>query len=101
MLMPLSISASSASDGGLVSSASLITLCLNADYPTGGFLSVGNGLFSMEGLELVSFALVNPSSLLEELHQQCVSLHLLQNSQYLPKNFLSSVVSSPDVVHCM
>ena len=85
--MPLSILASSDSDGGLVSSASLSTLHLNADYPTGGFLTVGNGLFSMEGLELLSFASVNPSSQSKELHQQCLSLHLLQNSQCLPKNF--------------
>ena len=79
MLIPLSILASSAGDRGVVSSASLITLCLNVDHPTGGFLTVGNGLFSMEGLELVSFASVNPSSQLEKLHQQCVLLHLLQN----------------------
>ena len=85
--MPLLESASPASDGGLVCSASLITLCLNVDQPTGGFLTVGDGIFSMEGLELGSSTLANPSSQLEELHQQCVSLHLSQNSQYLPKTF--------------
>ena len=72
MLMPLSISASSGSDGGLASSASLITLHLNVDHPTGFFLTVGDGFFSMEGLELVPFTSVNPSFQLEELHQQCV-----------------------------
>ena len=101
MLMPLSVSASSAGDGGLASSASLITLCLNMDHPTGGFLTVGNGFLSMEGLELVPFTSVNPSSQSEELLQQCVSLHLLQNSQYLPKIFLSSVIPSSDVVDCV
>ena len=101
MLMPLSVSASSVSDGGLASSASLITLCLNVVHATGGFLTVGDGFLSMEGLELVLFTSVNPSSQSEELHQQCVSLHLLQNSQYLPKNFLFSVISLFDVVDCM
>ena len=90
--MPLSVLASSASDGCLVSSVSPIILHLNVDHPTGGFLTVGDRFLSMEGLELMLFTSVNPSSQLEELHQQCVSLHLLQNSQYLPKNFLSSVI---------
>ena len=49
--------------------ASLITLCLNVDHPTGGFLTVGDGVLSMEGLELVPFTSVNPSSQSEELHQ--------------------------------
>ena len=65
MLMSLSVFASSASDGGLASSASLITLCLNMDDPTGGFLTVGDGFLSMEGLELVLFTSVNPPSQLE------------------------------------
>ena len=99
--MLLSISASSVGDGGLASSASLITLCLNVDYPIGGFLTIGDGLFSMEGLVLVPFTSVNPPYQSEELHSQCVLLHLLQNSQYLPKNFLSSVISSSDVVDCV
>ena len=43
MLIPLSVLASSAGDGGLANSASLITLCLNMDHPTGGFLTVGDG----------------------------------------------------------
>ena len=63
MLMPLSVLASSASDGGLVSSASLITLCLNVDHPKGGFLTVGDGLFCMEGLELVSFTFLHLMSI--------------------------------------
>ena len=43
-----------------------------------------------------SSTLINPSSQSEEFHQQCVSLHLSQNSQYLPKNFLSCFTSSSD-----
>ena len=62
MLMPLSVLASSAGDGGLACSASLITLCLNVDHPTGGYLTVWDGIFSMEGLELGSSTLPNPSS---------------------------------------
>ena len=87
MLMPLLVLGSSASDGGLTCSASLIILCLNMDHPTWGFLTVGDGIFSMEGLELGSSTLINPSSQSEELHQQCVLLHLSQNLQYLPKKF--------------
>ena len=70
MLMPLLVVASSASDGGLASSASLITLHLNVDHPAGGFPTVGDGIFSMEGLELGSSTLINSSSQSEELHQQ-------------------------------
>ena len=70
MLMSLLILAPSASDGGLASSTSLITLCLNVDHPTGGFLTVGDGIFSLEGLEFGSSTLINSSSQLEELHQQ-------------------------------
>ena len=101
MLMPLSVLAVSAGEGGLASSASLIILHLNVAHPTGGFLTVGDRFFSMEGLELVLFTSVNPSSQSEELHQQYVLLHLLQNSQYLPKNFLFSVISPSDVVNHM
>ena len=101
MLMPLSVSASAASDGGLVSSTSLRTLHLNVDHPTRGFLTVGDGFFSMEGLELVLLTSVNPSSQLEELHQQCVSLHLSQNLQYQPKNILYSFVSPSDIIKCV
>ena len=43
--MPLLVLASSASDGGLACSASLITLHLNVDHPTGGFPTVGDGIF--------------------------------------------------------
>ena len=99
--MPLSILASSASDGALASSASPIILHLNVDHPTGGFLTVGDGFLSMEGLELVLITSVNPSSQSEELLQKCVLLHLSQNSQYLPKNFLSSIISPSDVVECV
>ena len=70
MLMSLSILASSASDGGLASSTSLIILHLNVDHPTGGFLTVGDGILSMEGIELGSSTLINSSSQSEELHQQ-------------------------------
>ena len=68
------------------------------DHPTGGFLTVGDGIFSMEGLELGSSTLINSFSQLEELLQQCVSLHLAQNLQYLPKNFLSCITSPSDSV---
>ena len=98
MLMPLLVLASSARDGGLACSASLITLHLNVDHPTGGFPTVGDGIFSMEELELGSSTLVNPSSQSEELQQQCVSLHLSQNSQYLAKSFLSCSTSPSDSV---
>ena len=87
MPIPLLVLASSASDGGLANSVSLITLHLNVDHPTGGFPTVGDRFFSMEGLELGSSTLINPSSQSEELHQQCVSLHLSQNSQYFPRIF--------------
>ena len=66
MLMPLLVLASSAGDGGLACSASLNILCLNVNHPTGGFLIVRDGIFSMEGLELGLSTLINPSSQLEE-----------------------------------
>ena len=84
ILIPLSVC-----EGDLTNSASLITLHLNVDHPTGGFLTVGDGILSMEVLELELSTLINSSSLLEELHQQCVSLYLAQNLQHFPKNFLT------------
>ena len=96
--MPLSVLASFAGDGGLACSASLIILCLNVDHPTGDFFTVGDGIFSMEVLKLGSSTLINPSSQLEELHQQCVLPHLSQNLQYLPKHFLSHSTSPSDSV---
>ena len=76
--MSLSVVASSAGDGGLAWSAFLIILCLNVDHPTGGLPTVEVGIFSMEGLKLGSSTLINSSFQSEELHQQCVSLHLSQ-----------------------
>ena len=64
----------------------------------GVFLTVGDGIISMEGLELDKSTLINSSSQSEELHQQCVSLHLAQNSQYFPKNFLFCFTSPSDSV---
>ena len=64
-----------ASEGGLVCSASIITLCLYSAHPTGGFLTVGDGVFSIEGLELRSSTFSNPSSKLEGLPQQYVLPH--------------------------
>ena len=96
--MPLSVLASSAGDGGLACSTSLIILCLNVDHPTGGLLTIGDGIFSTEGLELGSSTLINSSSQLEELHQQWVLPHLSQNLQCLPKNVLSCFTSPSDSV---
>ena len=93
LLTLLSVLYSSSGDGGLACSAALTILCLYAVYPTGGFLTVGDGVFSMGGLD-PDFSVSNtPSSQSEELHQQCVSPHLSQNSQYLPKNLLSCSAS--------
>ena len=83
--MLLSVLGSSASDGGLACSAALIILCLYAAHPIGGFLTVGDGVFSIEGLKPDLFVFNIPSSQSEELHQQCDLPHLSQNSQYLPK----------------
>ena len=94
LLTSLSVLCSSAGDGGLVCSASIITLHLYSVHPTGGFLAVGDGVFSIEGLELGSSTVSNPSSHLEELHQQYVLPHWSQNSQYLPRN-LHSCSTSP------
>ena len=47
----------------------------------------------MEGLKPDLSVFNIPSSQLEELHQQCDSPHLLQNSQYLPRNLLSCSTS--------
>ena len=59
---------SSASDGGLDCSASLIILHLYAAHPVGGFPIVGDGVFSMEGLHFHLSVFNIPSSQLEELH---------------------------------
>ena len=76
LLTLLLVLCSSAGDGGLACSATLTILCLYAAHPTGGFLIVGNGVFSMEGLE-PEFSISNtPSSQSEELHQQCILPHL-------------------------
>ena len=80
----LSVLCSSSSDGSLACSAAITTLCLCAAHPIGDFLTVGDGVFSIEGLEFGFSTFSNPSSQSEELHQQYVSSYLLQNSQYLP-----------------
>ena len=88
LLTSLSVLGSSASDGGFASPAALTILCIYVAHPTGSFLTVGDGVFSMEGLE-PDFPVPNIlSSKLEELHQQCDLPHLSQNSQYLPRNLL-------------
>ena len=98
MLMPLLVLVSSAGDGGSCLLCTLIILHLNVDHPTGGFLTVGDGIFSTEGLELGSSTLINPSSQSEELHQQCILPHLSQKLQYLPKHFLFCSTSPPESV---
>ena len=68
LLMLLLVQGSSASDGGLACSVSLIILCLYAAHPVGGFLVVGDGVFSMEGLNF-DLPMSNISSFQsEELH---------------------------------
>ena len=49
---------------------------------------VGDGVFSIDGLEVGFSTFSNSSSKSEELHQQYVLPHLSQNSQYLPRNLL-------------
>ena len=90
MLVPLSVLTSSFNDGILVVSVALIILHLLLDQPVGGFLTVGEGIISMEGLGLLTSS---PSSQLEEKHQQCVSPHLLQYSQYLSEKDVSCFTS--------
>ena len=51
LLMLLSVLSSSASDGGLACSAALTILRLYVAHPIGSFLTVGDGVFSMEGLK--------------------------------------------------
>ena len=51
LLKLLSSLGSSAGDGGLACSAALTILCLYAAHPIGGFLTVSDGVFSMEGLK--------------------------------------------------
>ena len=68
--MLLLVLGSSASDRGLACSASLIILHLYVAHPVGGFLVVGNGVFSMEGLNFDLSVSNISSSQLEELHQQ-------------------------------
>ena len=75
MLLPLSV-LTFVGDGGLILSVALIIVHLLLDQPTGGFLTVGDVIISMEGLDL-GFSTSSPSSNLEEKHQQHVSLHLL------------------------
>ena len=68
LLTLLSVLYSSASDGGLACSAALTILCLYVAHPTGGFLTDGDGVFSIEGLEPDLFVSNIPSSQSEELH---------------------------------
>ena len=51
LLMLLSVLGISVSDGGLACSAALTILCLCVAHPIGGFLTIGDGVFSMEGLK--------------------------------------------------
>ena len=74
------------------------TLCLCLAHPTGGFLMVGDGVFSIDGITFGFSTFSNPSSQSEELHQQYISPHLLQNSQYLPRNLLLPACSSSSSV---
>ena len=74
-------------------SAALTILHLYVTHPTGDFLTVGDRVFSMEGLKLDLSVPNIPSSQSEELHQQCVLPHLSQNSQYFPRNLLSCSTS--------
>ena len=89
LLILLLVLGSSASDGGLACSASLIISCLYVAHPVGSFLIDGDRFFSMEGLNFDLSVFNIPSSQSEELHQQCDLPHLSQNSQYLPTNLLS------------
>ena len=98
LLILLLVLGSSAGDGGLACSASLTILCLYVAHPIGGFLIVGDGVFSMEGLNFDLSVFNIPSSQSEEVHQQCDLPHLSQNSQYLPKNLLSCSASSSSSV---
>ena len=93
LLMLLSVLGSSASDGGLACSTALTILHLYVAHPMRSFLIVGDGVFSMEGLKPDLSVFNFPSSQSEELHQQCDSPHLSQNSKYLPKNLLSCSAS--------
>ena len=93
LLTLISVLGSSASDGGLACSAALTILHLYVAYPIGGFLTVGDRVFSTEGLKPDCSVFNIPSSQLEELHQQCDLPHVSQNSQYLPRNLLSCPAS--------
>ena len=78
----------------LFSLAAITTLHLCSSHPAGGFLMVGVGVFSIDGLAFGFSTFSNPSSQSEEFHQQYISPHFSQNSQYLPKNLLLPVCSS-------
>ena len=66
LLTLLSVLCSTFSDGGLACSAALTILCLYVAHPTGGFLIVGDGVFSIEGLEPDFSTSTNTSSQSEE-----------------------------------
>ena len=73
---------SSSREGALACSATLTILHLYVAQPTGGFLTVGDGVFSMEGLE-PNFSVSNiPSSQSEELHSNvlCYTYHKAHNT---------------------
>ena len=93
LLILLLVLGSSASDGGLACYASLTILDLYVAHPVGGFMIVGDGVFSMQGLNFDLSVFSIPSSQSEELHQQCDLPHLSENLQYLPKNLLSCSAS--------
>ena len=86
---------SSLDDRDPVVSVFLMTLHLFLDQPAGGFLAVGDGSISTEELGLFASS---PSSQSEEKHQQCVSPHLSQYSQYLLKKFMLCMTSPSESV---
>ena len=102
-LLTLLLVLNSSSDGGLACSisifclfslAAITTLHLCSAHPAEGFLMVGDGVFSIDGLAFGFSTFSNPSSQSEEFHQQYVSPHLSQNLQYLPMNLLLPACSS-------
>ena len=95
--MLISVLGTLTSDGSLACSAALTILHLYVAHPTEGFLTVGDGVFYMEGLKPDLSVPSIPSSQSEELYQQCDLPHLSQNSQYLPRNLLSCSASSSSV----
>ena len=76
----------------LFSLAAKTTLHLCSAHPAGGFLMVGDGVFSIDGLAFGFSTISNPSSKSEALHQQYISHTSCKTHNVCPRIYCYLIV---------